>query len=211
MKTGIFYWSFLLFVIITACQLSTNSNQSLPILGETEVVDGKTVYPTIPDFRFVDQDSNVVNNATFAGKAYVADFFFISCPTICPRVTNQMLRLYEKFKNDDRLVLLSHTVDTKHDTIPRLKEHANRLEVTTDKWHFVTGNRDSIYNMANNYFSPRPSEDASIPGGYNHSGLLILVDPERHVRAFADGTDPKAVDKFMIDIERLLKEMGTKK
>jgi protein SCO1/2 len=208
MKNANLYWIFLVFLLIGACQSSTSSNQPLPILGEPKIVDGKEVFPTIPDFQFTDQDSNKVNNATFAGKAYVADFFFISCPTICPRVTKQMLRVYQKFKNDDRIVLLSHTVDTKHDTIPRLKEHAKRLEAATDHWHFVTGNRDSIYNIANNYFSPKPSEDASIPGGYNHSGLLILVDPKRHVRAFADGTDPKAVDQFMIDIERLLKEMG---
>lgn len=168
---------------------------------------GKKVYPTIRDFSFVNQDSLSITNATFAGKAYVADFFFISCPTICPRVTKQMLRIYSRYAQDDRLLLLSHTVDPKHDTVGRLREHAQRLEVSSKKWHFVTGNRDELYNIANDYFSPRPSEDAAAPGGFNHSGLLILVDAQRHVRAFADGTDPEAVDEFMVDIDRLLREM----
>ena len=199
------YW--LLLPLLAGCQLGApDQNASLPVLGEIDIVNGDTVYHTIRDFSFVNQDSQVVNNQTFAGKAYVVDFFFISCPTICPKVKKQMLRLYERFKNEDNLRLLSHTIDTKHDTIPRLKKFAEQLQVGLPQWQFVTGEKDSIYSIANDYFSIA-QEDPNAPGGFDHSGRLILVDKQRRVRAFCDGTDPKSVDQFMVDVERLLKEM----
>jgi len=172
-------------------------------------VNGKEVAHTIPDFKFVNQDSNYVTNETFAGKAYVADFFFISCPTICPKVKKQMLRIYERFSDEERLLLLSHSIDTKRDTVERLKQYARNLGVTDDRWHFVTGEKDEIYEIADDYFSIAV-EDPSAPGGFNHSGRLILVDPKGRVRAFCDGTDAEEVDQFMQDIEKLLAEMKEK-
>jgi protein SCO1/2 len=117
-----------------------------------------------------------------------------------------MLRLSERFKDENRLVLLSHTIDTRHDTIPRLKKFATDLGVGLPQWQFVTGEQDSIYSIANDYFSIA-QEDPNAPGGFDHSGRLILVDTKRRVRAFCDGTDPKSVDQFMEDVTRLLKEM----
>lgn len=177
----------------------------LPILGEIDIVDGDTLYHKVPDFSFVNQDSQEVTNATFADKIYVADFFFTSCPTICPKVKRQMLRLYERYENEDRLVLLSHSIDVRRDTVGRLREYAAGLGVSAPRWHLVTGDRAAIYDIADDYFSVA-IEDATAPGGFDHSGRLILVDTKRHVRAFCDGTDPKSVDQFMKDIDRLLKE-----
>ena len=98
-----------------------SEHRTLPILGERDISPaGDTVYPTVPDFSFINQDSQTVTNATFAGKIYVVDFFFIHCPTICPKVKKNGLRLYEKYKNDDRVLLLSHSIDTKHDTVAAL-------------------------------------------------------------------------------------------
>jgi protein SCO1/2 len=121
-------------------------------------------------------------------------------------VTKQMLRVYERFKDEDRLLLLAHTIDTKHDSVPRLKKYAENLGVSSEKWKFVTGAKDSIYSIANDYFSIAV-ENTDAPGGFDHSGRLILVDKNRRVRAFCDGTDPESVDRFMQDIETLLKEM----
>jgi protein SCO1/2 len=188
--------------MLSACFDTKKS--SLPILGNRDVVNGDTVYPTIRDFAFLNQDSQVLNNATFAGKAYVVDFFFVSCPTICPKTTKQMLRLYEKYQQDDRLMLVAHTVDPKHDTIPRLKKHAEKLGVKGPKWSFLTATEGEIYGIAADYFSVA-KKDETAPGGFDHSGRLILVDKNRHVRAFCDGTDPKDVDRFMEDIDLLLK------
>jgi protein SCO1/2 len=178
----------------------------LPILGERDILpSGDTLYPTIPDFSFVDQDSQTVTNATFAGKAYIVDFFFIHCPTICPKVKANGLRVYQKFLSDDRVLMLSHSIDVKNDTVGALKRHAEKLGISSSKWHLVTGDHDAIYGIADNYFSVA-TEDPSAPGGFDHSGRLILVDKNRHVRAFCDGTDAKDVDRFIKDVERLLKQ-----
>lgn len=194
---------------LAAC-FQTPEHRVLPILGERDISPaGDTMYPTVPDFSFVDQDSQVVTNATFAGKIYVVDFFFIHCPTICPKVKKNGLRLYEKYKNDERVVLLSHSIDTKHDTVAALHRHAQKLGIDSKKWHLVTGVKDEIYGIADNYFSVA-TEDPDAPGGFDHSGRLILVDKNRHVRSFCDGTDAADVDRFMKDIDVLLAEQFPK-
>ena len=180
--------------------------RQLPILGNRDVVNGDTIYPRVPDFAFIDQDSQLVTNATLAGNIYVVDFFFIHCPTICPKVKANGLRIYEKYRDDPRVVLLSHSIDTKNDTVPALRAHARKLGIDdTRRWHLVTGPKDSIYGIADNYFSVA-TEDPTAPGGFDHSGRLILVDKNRHVRSFCDGTDAEAVTRFMEDIDLLLKE-----
>ena len=192
---------YLLVVILLACE----SKKELPILGNKSEEDGETIYHAIPDFSFVNQDSAVVNNATFEGKAYVVDFFFVSCPTICPKVKKQMLRIYEAFEEKEKLALLSHTIDTKRDTVGRLKNYASNLGVKTPKWHFVTGDKAEIYEIADDYFSI-VLEDENAPGGFDHSGRLILVDKNQHIISYCDGTDPENIDQFMKDIKILLAE-----
>jgi len=185
---------------------SRAGNEPLPVLGNKEMVNGDTVYHTIPDFSFLNQDSQVVNNETFAGKAYVVDFFFTHCPTICPKVARQMLRIHDRFEDEDRLLLLAHSIDPKRDTVGQLKMYATALGVESSKWHFVTGEKDKLYAIADDYFSIA-IENPDVPGGFDHSGRIILVDPQRRVRSFCDGTDPESVDRFMEDIETLLSEM----
>lgn len=202
--TTVLFISTLASAFLAGC-FSPDTQSPLPILGERDISPaGDTIYPTIPDFQFIDQDSQIVNNATFAGKAYVVDFFFIHCPTICPKVKANGLRIYQKFKDQDKLLMLSHSIDIRNDTVAALKRHAEKLGIATKKWHLVTGDHDEIYNIADNYFSVA-KEDPSAPGGFDHSGRLILVDKNRHVRSFCDGTDAASVDRFMEDIERLLK------
>jgi protein SCO1/2 len=190
-------------VIITSC---TPKDEHLPILGNRDVLEnGDTLFHTIPDFSFVDQDSNVITNETFENKIYIVDFFFIHCPSICPTVSKQMLRIYERFEDNPQVVLLAHSIDTKNDTIPALKEYANKLGVKTEKWHFVTGDHDQIYEMADDYFVTA-MVDPTVPGGFDHSGRIILIDKNRHVRSFCDGTNAESVNKFLEDIEMLLNE-----
>jgi protein SCO1 len=193
--------------IFFACSNEIPSNEPLPIIGERLGIaeNGDTIYPTIPTFAFVDQNSDTVRNADFDQKIYVADFFFTHCPTICPKVTAQMLRVYTQFKDSSTVCLIAHSIDPKRDTIGRLRDYAEKLGVKAPKWRFVTGERDSIYSIADNYFSIA-KEDPKSPGGFDHSGRLILVDKKRRVRSFCDGTDAEDVDRFMNDIKRLLKE-----
>ena len=197
----------LLAFTVIACSDKTPSNEPLPIIGNRLGVTekGDTIFPTIPNFAFVDQNGDTVTNADFEGKIYVADFFFTHCPTICPRVTAQMLRVYERFKDSSTVRLLAHSIDPKRDTVGRLRDYADKLGVKAPKWRFVTGERDSIYSIADDYFSIA-KEDPKSPGGFDHSGRLILVDKNRHVRSFCDGTDAEDVDRFMKDMTQLLRE-----
>ncbi|MCB0634243.1 MAG: SCO family protein [Saprospiraceae bacterium] len=190
---------------IAACSDAVSKPEALPIMGNHDIdpATGDTTFHHIRPFAFVDQDSQIVNNATFEGKAYVADFFFTSCPTICPRVKQQMLRIYDRYQDDDRLLLLSHTIDVKHDTVGRLKEYAEGLGVSSDKWHFVTGDKDEIYGIAEDYLSIA-REDPDAPGGFDHSGWVILVDQKGRIRSFANGTIPEKMDELMEDIDWLL-------
>lgn len=179
--------------------------EPLPILGESKIdaTSGDTIYHEIPEFTFVNQDSIIVTNADFDGKIYVADFFFTSCPTICPKVKKQMLRLYDRYEDNPHIVFLSHSIDVKRDTVGRLKRYADNLGISAPKWHMVTGDKDAIYEMAPEYMSIA-IEDPDSPGGFDHSGWLILVDEARHIRSFCNGTKAEEVDRFMEDIDWLL-------
>ncbi len=199
--------SSLLAFSLIACGDKAPSNEPLPIIGNRLGIteQGDTIFPTIPNFAFVDQNGDTVRNADFDGKIYVVDFFFTHCPTICPKVTAQMLRVYEQFKDSSEVRLLAHSIDPKRDSVGRLHDYAEKLGVKAPKWQFVTGERDSIYSIADDYFSIA-KEDPKSPGGFDHSGRLILVDKKRRVRSFCDGTDAEDVSRFMKDISQLLKE-----
>ena len=157
----------------------------------------------IRDFSFINQDSQIVTNATFKDKIYVSNYFFTSCPTICPKITKQMLRIHDRFKDDDRFKMLSHSIDTKYDTVATLKKYADRLGVSSDKWNFITGDEKEIYDIAYDYFCTALKAPGE-PGGYDHDDLIVLVDKNRNLRAFCHGLQPEKVDEFMENIEFLL-------
>ena len=198
--------------LMTGC--SKNDNRKLPILGrktvETRIVNGETITDTINhtirNFAFYDQDSVLISNKTFNDKIYVADFFFTTCPTICPLMKAQLLRVYDNFKKEDDLLILSHTIDPEHDNVRVLKDFASRLDVSSKKWHFVTGERDKIYEIAQSSYMVTAMEDNDEPGGYIHSGAFILVDKSRHIRGLYDGTNAQDVDRMIKDIKLLLRE-----
>lgn len=197
--------------LLVAC--SPAAEQPLPYYGmhTTDPQTGDTIYHRIRDFAFVDQDSQQVTNATFAGKAYVADFFFTSCPTICPKVKKNMLRMYEAYADEDRLLFLSHSIDVKRDTVGRLKAYAQGLGIDDGsyRWRLVTGKRKEIYDIAYDYISTA-LENTDAPGGFDHSGYVLLIDANGHLRAYADGTNKEEVDRLMGDIDRLMAEMDAK-
>ncbi len=178
----------------------------LPILGPRQPTETDTAYHTIPPFSFVNQDSTVVTHKTFDGKIYVADFFFTSCRTICPKMKTQMVRVYDAIKDDPDVLLLSHTIDPKHDTVALLHDYAERLGVSSDKWHFVTGKKEDIYRIAQESYFATAMEDATEPDGFSHSGAFLLIDKEKRIRGKYDGTQPADVDRLIADIERLKKE-----
>lgn len=199
-----------LLALLAACSSQDNR---LPIMGERDIitkeVDGKTVadtsYYQIPSFQFTNQDSLPVSDKTFDGKIYVTDFFFISCPTICPKMKTQMKRVYDKFKGNSEVMILSYTIDPKHDTPAVLKEFAKNLGVTGNQWQFATGKKEDIFKTGKSYMVVA-QEDAGAPGGLLHSGHFVLVDKEKHVRGMYDGTTEEGADKLMADIDQLLAE-----
>lgn len=200
--------------VCTACQQEKN-DEKLPILGNINLVDrvvnGKnvidTTYHTIPTFSFIDQDSNSVTQESFNNKIYIADFFFTSCPDICPAMKTQMLRVYKAFKENDQVALLSHTIDPKRDSVKVLKDYAERLGVdSANKWHFVTGEKESIYYIGFNGYLVTADESPDAPGGFIHSGAFILVDKDKRIRGVYDGTKEEKVDILIADIPKLLNE-----
>jgi len=185
---------------------SCKDNQALPILGRSYVEDGITIHHQIPDFALLNQDSVIITNKDLENFIYISDFFFMSCPTICPRVKKQMLRLYDEYNDNAQIKFVSHSVDGKRDTPSALKLYAKNLDVDTENWMFLTGERGAVIDIADDYFVAA-FEDADAPGGYDHSGKIILVDKNRHVRAFCEGTDPDDVNDFFGDVEKLLDEI----
>lgn len=186
----------------------------LPILGRRDVQERKveektvydTIYHTIQPFAFLDQDSSTITNADFQNKVYVADFFFTSCPSICPIMKTQMLRIYEKFEKNKTVAFLSHSIDPRHDTVAVLREYAERLGVESNKWHFVTGEKETIYELAQKSYMSVAAEDNEAEGGFIHSGKFLLVDKGGRIRGVYDGTDPVDVDELIDDIPVLLNE-----
>ena len=189
-------------ILLLGCK---SEPERLPILGNIDTAGGDTIFHTIPDIALMDQDSQLFKLASLENKLILADFFFTSCPSICPKVKKQMLRLYERYKADDRVMLLSHTIDQRHDSVTVLKRYAHNLGVDTDKWKFVTGEKDSIFHLADQYFVS-VVEDPSAPMGFDHSGRIILVDKKQHVRGFCEGTDPESVTAFFETVDKLLTE-----
>ena len=180
--------------------------QKLPIYGEKDITPTDTIYHTIGNFKLVNQDSAVVTNETLRDKVYVADFFFTSCRTICPVMKTQMRRVYEAFENDPEVLIVSHTIDPEYDTVGLLKDYAERLDVKSNKWHFLTGSKDSIYYLAQTSYFVTAMEAEEEPDGFIHSGAFLLIDKQGRIRGKYDGTKEEEVDQLIRDIEILKKE-----
>ncbi|UCS93471.1 SCO family protein [Echinicola marina] len=200
-------------LLIWNCSPKTDNEGQLPFLGhkytEEKTVDGKTitdtVYHTIAPFSFTDQEGNTITNQDVKGKVYVADFFFTSCPTICPVMKSQMLRVYEKFKDNPSFTILSHSIDPTYDTVEVLKDYAERLGIEdASAWHFLTGEQEKIFEIGQTSYLATAMEDKNEPGGFLHSGAFILIDQEGHIRGVYDGTVAEQVNKLMKDIPKIL-------
>lgn len=185
-------------------QLVTRAGQTTP----------DTVWPTVPRFALTDQYGKAFTSAEVAGKIYVVDFFFATCPTICPVVKKDELRLWQQYKNDPRVVFVSHTIDPRHDTVAVLSDYADRLGVNHSNWHFVTGPRDTIFSLAQHYLVAA-QEDTGAAGGFTHSDALVLVDTRGRLRGSLSpntgapvyaGLVPADVDRLIRDVGILLKE-----
>nr|WP_229254381.1 SCO family protein [Dyadobacter sp. NIV53] len=188
--------------------------KKLPFIGESDivkkVVDGKeieeTIYPSIPAFSFQNQNGETVTEKTFEDKIYVADFFFTTCPTICPVMKKNMLKVYQAYRENPDVRILSHSIDPGHDTVAVLNKYANDLGVTGNMWQFVTGDREKIYEIGEKHYLVSARKDPNEPGGYIHSGHFVLIDKDKHIRGMYDGTTEEGTKQLIEDINVLLEE-----
>jgi protein SCO1/2 len=198
----IFPLAFLCYLIFSGCE---QAQKTLPVIGNRIDLDGSEVIHNIRPFSFISQMGDTITNQSVAGKIYMTDFFFTSCPSICPKVKKQMLRIYDKVKGNKDILLISHTIDPKRDSVKVLKTYADNLGIDHTRWLFLTGAKEELLDIADDYFVAA-YEDPDAPGGFDHSGKIILLDKSGKIRSFCDGTDPESVDRFMEDIFTLLKE-----
>lgn len=176
-------------------------------------------FEKVPPFEFTSQDSVQIDEKTFEGKVYVVEFFFTSCPTICPKMHESMLKLQKAYYGNPSFAIASVSIDPKRDTPAVLKEYAMKKGVTLKNWYLLTGQKESIYEFSNEGFKLYAGENKDVEGGFEHSGLFALIDGEGYIRSrtvkngdmenpikFYNGLDPKEVEWLKEDIELLLKE-----
>ena len=169
-----------------------------------------------PKFELINQVNKKITNETYKGKVYVLEFFFSTCPTICPKMNESMLVLEKNFFGNPNFGIVSITIDPEHDTPKTLKKHANLLGVKSSNWNFLTGDKAYIFNLANKGFNLYAGENKKVVGGFEHSGLFALIDKNGNIRCrkddygnpilYYDGLDKKGVRNIQQDINILLEE-----
>ncbi|WP_405246370.1 SCO family protein [Cellulophaga sp. Asnod2-G02] len=219
------YIAILFLVISASCKetpkkedvvvVETSRVESLPFYKEasftphwiTPNTPEEKAFHKIPDFKLVNQLGDTLTQQNFDNKIYITDFFFTSCPGICPQMTNSMVALQEKFKNDPNILFLSHSVTPTIDTVEELAKYAKRFGVITNKWHLVTGDKTEIYNLGRNeYFV---ENDLGIPKDINdflHSENFLLIDKNKHIRGIYNGLNRASMAQLVVDVQALEKE-----
>jgi protein SCO1/2 len=169
-----------------------------------------------PKFELTDQNETKVNNNTYLGKVYLVEFFFTTCPSICPVMNRNMVDIQNEFFGNPNFGIASISIDPEHDSSKVLKEHAETLGVKSSNWHLLTGNKDYIFNIANKGFNLYAGENKNVKGGFEHSGLFALIDKKGDIRCrkdnfgnpilYYDGLDKEEVKAITKDIKKLLNE-----
>lgn len=176
-------------------------------------------FEQVPSFEFTDQYNETVTNSNYEDKVYVVEFFFTTCPTICPRMNENMVKIQHEFYGNPSFGIASISIDPERDTPEVLKAYAEEKGATLKNWHFLTGDKNTIYAFSNDGFKLYAGENKDVPGGFEHSGLFALIDKDGFIRSrtvkngdtenpikFYNGLDDKEVQWLKEDIEILLKE-----
>ncbi len=184
-----------------------NNFRKLSIYGpKTLDANGDTLYHRIPDFSFINQNGETISQDKFQDKIVVADYFFATCPSICPKMATHMLVLQDHFHDRKDFALLSHTVNPEHDSVHVLREYATKVHAMDSIWDFVTGDKEALYDQAFKGYFVNALPDEIAPGGFLHSQFLILIDKKQRIRGYFDGTSTSEVNDLMDAIEILMKE-----
>ncbi|MFQ3238970.1 MAG: protein SCO1/2 [Olleya marilimosa] len=208
----------LLFLVVLLCnckgktEVKSSRVNALPYYSDASFtphwLEGKTTdlesFHKIPEFTLTNQDGQQITQKTFENKIYVTDFFFTSCPGICPKMTENMSVLQDAFKNDDQVLLLSHSVTPVKDSVSILKHYAEGKGVITNKWHLVTGDRKQIYDLGRQaYFVEEDLGNKKTDDDFLHTENFVLIDKNKHIRGIYNGLNKTAVQQLIADIKTL--------
>lgn len=178
-----------------------------PSMVNPDLVDSTLVYVKkyhrIADFKLINQNGDTVTQEQYAQKIYIADFFFTTCPTICPVMTANMVDIQKIIQDDDEVMLLSHSVTPEIDSVPQLKKYALEKGVINAKWNLVTGSKKHIYELARKSYLAVLDDGDGGPYDMIHTENFILVDKERRIRGFYDGTSSEEIAKLLEDLKVL--------
>ena len=183
--------------------LDTYGNQQIDTVDAAGKPTVITRIHTIPDFSFINQEGKVVDQNTTAGKTYVADFFFTTCKSICPVMSKELMKLSKVLQSDTNVVFISHTVDPETDSVPQLKTYAMAHQADPKQWHFVTGSKKHLYEMARIGYYVTATEGDGGEDDFVHTQNFVLVDKYRQIRGYYDGTDSLEMGKLLKDIDLL--------
>ncbi len=170
---------------------------------------GNDVGHTVAPFSFTNQDGKTITNKDLDGKIYVVEFFFTTCQGICPKLNDNMAKVYAQFRGQSDIAFLSHTVNPSVDTVAQLKAYSLKFDADPNQWMFLTGDKHELYNMAINSYLVAAVDDTTkkeILPDFIHTKYFVLVDKEKHVRGSYDGTDAGSVQQLIGDIKVLRKE-----
>lgn len=215
MKGLLWLFGIFLLAIPFAYYFLKPTDAPLPVINPVDVNDSlvekdllsKGYGHKIGDFEFLNQDSAWLSSDDITGKIWVAEYFFTTCGSICPKMNQQMKRVQANFKGDKEVVILSFTVTPEIDTVAQMKKHADFLGAQLPQWQLLTGDKAKLYRLARrSFFLLKPAEAANLGDAGNdfiHTNNFVLVDQQRRIRGYYDGTDAKEVDRMMRDIQRL--------
>jgi len=213
---GNYYWLLLLIPLAFVAWYFINKNEqkplrTLPYFGQKNTLKkGDTIFHTVKPFCFTDQYGEKITEETVKGKIYVTDFFFTTCQSICPIMSTELERVYKQFSNREDVLILSHTVAPEEDSVTILMGYAKLHGVKDRKWLFLTGDKKHLYEMARKSYLLNAEEGNGDEEDFIHTQNFALVDKERHLRGFYDGTDSLEVSRLIIDINLLLEEYAYK-
>lgn len=211
-----YYWLLLILPLVFVAWYFINKNEqkpirTLPYFGQkNSVTTGDTNFHTVKPFYFVNQYNEKVTEETVKNKIYVTDFFFTTCQTICPVMSTELERVYKQFANRNDVLILSHTVSPEEDSVNVLMDYAKLHGVKDKKWLFLTGDKKQLYDMARQGYLLNAEQGNGDEDDFIHTQNFVLVDKERHLRGFYEGTDSIEVTRLIADINLLLEEYAYK-
>jgi len=187
---------------------------AVPKIVEKFTQPNLEVIGKVPDFSFTNQNKKTITNENYKGKVYVVEFFFTTCPSICPIMNENMVKIQNEFFGNPNLAIASFSIDPTTDTPEILKKYADHYKITNPNWHLLTGDKEAIYELANKGFNLYVGENAEVEGGFEHSGFFALIDQNGNIRSRVDengnpiiyynGLEDSGIQMLKEDIKKLL-------